>query len=80
MNHGIFTPRTRGQIVQALGVYKRWKGTRRGVKVRLELSPQPDFNENRVRWHARISGVWEQGKATSGSAALDQIEAKAAKR
>jgi hypothetical protein len=70
---------TRGEIVRALSRVGSWHGTRRGVKFKLALSAQPDFDGNRVTWSARIGRTWSQGKAMNGYDAIQAIEQEAGK-
>lgn len=71
----MFTAHSRSQIVQAVAARKKWRGTRRGIKVRIDLSAQPDLDNRRVSWSAEIGGVWIEGKATHTTEALQQIDA-----
>jgi hypothetical protein len=75
----LFTAHTRGGIVRKLKESGSWKGTRKGVRVKLTLSGQPDFDQNRVKWTARfkqegIEPADYDGRAANGFDALQAIQ------
>lgn len=70
----LYTSHTRGAIVRALSEAGLWKGTRKGVRAKLTLSKQPDFENNRVAWSAKIGGRVYEGRAPSGFDALQAIQ------
>ena len=53
--------------------------TRRGIEMHFTLSDQPNFENERVEWRARIRRHWYSGKAGSVFVAIQEIEREADK-
>jgi hypothetical protein len=71
------TPHTQSLIILALADHGEWSGTRKGVKMRLRLSAQPDLDDKRITWTAYTVGNWRhriRGQAGTAFEALSQIE------
>ena len=76
----VLTPHTRGAISHAVSLFQKWRGTRKGVKMELTLSPPSMKVTKRVYWRARVpkSGRypahWANGAAGTVYDALNEIE------
>jgi hypothetical protein len=81
----IVTPHTKSLIYQSCGRTHHWKGTRRGVKIQIQVTDQPDLNQNRVVWSAIVGTLHagnrriHRGKAQDIHAAIEEIEHAAAR-
>lgn len=76
----IVTPHTRSLIYRAIKIAPhRWKGTRHGVKIELQVMSQRTLDDEAVTWHARINKQWQSGRSKTIHDAIETIEHEAAK-
>jgi len=75
----LVSPRTRGRILREIMKGREVQATGRGIEMHFTLSAQPNFENQRVEWRARIRRHWYHGKAGSVFDALQEIEREADK-
>jgi hypothetical protein len=75
----LVSPRTRGRILREIMKGREVQTTRRGIEMHFVLSDQPNFENERVEWRARIRRHWYSGKAGSVFVAIQEIEREADK-